>query len=1071
MRSFLLVLVLVVTAHADVVDDVIAAHKAGKSLKQLAEKDKPDPWIVADDLCARGEFDAAEAFARAAPRVDTENLPAYVAARRKKPDDPKRRARIAAASAALKAGGPADALKALGLREDPIHEDVVGARLACLRAIALSRLTRLDDSMATWLVAARCAERLGWLTRAAGAYDTAGRIAYDRAKFQFALSIWQRWLRICERRSARADAASALGNLGLAHFSLGNLATALSVLKRALIEMNAIGDESGAARTLMNIGNIYTATAQYERALATLRQAQATFEKLENKAESARAHANIGIVYLNQRDLRRAQASLGQALALQRELGDRPGAARTLGNLGGVQLARGDYPQALATLTSAASAMNALGDRWGAALMLHNIGLAQRHLGRYAQALSTAERALAEFEAFGNASQAAAAIGSSAAVYFRLGNYAKALLLWQRVLAVEQKLGLRASAATTQANIGLAHRFVGNYAKALAMYKLALQTRTELGDVIGVADVQVNMGDVYLQLRDYTRALTHWNRALTTYKSMGTKANAAVALGNIGNVHTARGNHAEALSTYERALATFERLGNNAASASTLSNIAATRATQGDWAGAVQAARRSVRLLPLLVGGLGDEQGASARDHWSKAMDVGVRAAVGLESPDDVLFFLESGRASSLLEALGNRNRISNFVIPPALDAATAKARDRERVALHHYRRALDKSDDVQELWKEVEAARAGILDVVQRIQREAKAEADLVYPKPSSLAQAQATLHRGDAMVHYALLKEKSIALVLTTKDARIVKLGATEEITKAAEALQRAMARPNTRSLNVAPHESFDYLAKRLHKLVVAPLKLKAKRVLVSPDGLLCYVPFAALTDAEVAYVPSATTYGLLRDDLKKRGKKVLALGNPDYTVKRDPTEVSLYAGGKLEPLPASGKEAQAVGDVVLLGKDATLDGLREALGKQERWHAVHLACHGLIDPQRPVLSSLALTKDFLRCLDVYRMKIPADLVVLSACETAKGKLYKTEGVIGWTRAFMFAGSPRVLVSLWKVDDEATRVLMEKFYKEWKSADAATALAAAQAHVRSHPKWKHPHFWAAWQLWGLAE
>jgi CHAT domain-containing protein len=108
---------------------------------------------------------------------------------------------------------------------------------------------------------------------------------------------------------------------------------------------------------------------------------------------------------------------------------------------------------------------------------------------------------------------------------------------------------------------------------------------------------------------------------------------------------------------------------------------------------------------------------------------------------------------------------------------------------------------------------------------------------------------------------------------------------------------------------------------------------------------------------------------------------------------------------------------------------------------------------------------------------MKIPADLVVLSACETAKGKIYKAEGVIGFTRAFMFAGAPRVICSLWKVDDEATRALMVKFYELWNPKDrskglaTATALKKAQEYVASHDKWKHPYYWAAWQLWGLPE
>jgi len=128
--------------------------------------------------------------------------------------------------------------------------------------------------------------------------------------------------------------------------------------------------------------------------------------------------------------------------------------------------------------------------------------------------------------------------------------------------------------------------------------------------------------------------------------------------------------------------------------------------------------------------------------------------------------------------------------------------------------------------------------------------------------------------------------------------------------------------------------------------------------------------------------------------------------------------------------------------------------------------------------MLSSLALTADdradgLVTTLDVFRMTIPADLVVLSACETGRGRLFKAEGVVGFTRAFMFAGAPRVIVSLWKVDDDATRALMVKFYELWKTGRKSTssALTEAQEYMRSQPKWAHPYYWAAWQLWGLPD
>lgn len=132
--------------------------------------------------------------------------------------------------------------------------------------------------------------------------------------------------------------------------------------------------------------------------------------------------------------------------------------------------------------------------------------------------------------------------------------------------------------------------------------------------------------------------------------------------------------------------------------------------------------------------------------------------------------------------------------------------------------------------------------------------------------------------------------------------------------------------------------------------------------------------------------------------------------------------------------------------------------------------------------MFSSLALSADaendgFLTAIEIFRSKIPADLVVLSACESGKGRIFLTEGIVGLTRAFMFAGAPRVICSLWNVDDEATRALMTKFYELWNPRDgsrgltAVEALRGAQVHVRSQPAWAHPSYWAAWVLWGLPE
>ena len=168
-------------------------------------------------------------------------------------------------------------------------------------------------------------------------------------------------------------------------------------------------------------------------------------------------------------------------------------------------------------------------------------------------------------------------------------------------------------------------------------------------------------------------------------------------------------------------------------------------------------------------------------------------------------------------------------------------------------------------------------------------------------------------------------------------------------------------------------------------------------------------------------------------------------------------------------------------IVGKEATEARFLEVVGEHARWRALHFACHGLVDTQRPMRSALALTPDEghdgrFTVLDVMGRDLPTDLAVLSACDTGRGQVVRAEGIVGLTRAFMAAGAPRVLCSLWKVDDRATRTLMERFYARWNPKEgpgisAAKALREAQASVRAEKAWHHPRYWAAWSLWGVPD
>jgi len=197
------------------------------------------------------------------------------------------------------------------------------------------------------------------------------------------------------------------------------------------------------------------------------------------------------------------------------------------------------------------------------------------------------------------------------------------------------------------------------------------------------------------------------------------------------------------------------------------------------------------------------------------------------------------------------------------------------------------------------------------------------------------------------------------------------------------------------------------------------------------------------------------------------------------------STERGGKISRLPFSRREADAIIADAPPGssfKAVDFRASRTTATSPElaQYRVVHFATHGVLDSRTPALSGIVLSlvdrqgkpvDGFLRLWDIYNLHLPADLVVLSACQTALGKEIKGEGLVGLTRGFMYAGAARVVASLWQVDDVATAELMSRFYEGVfkKHLPPAAALRAAQVQMWKQKRWQEdPYFWGAFQLQG---
>ncbi len=389
--------------------------------------------------------------------------------------------------------------------------------------------------------------------------------------------------------------------------------------------------------------------------------------------------------------------------------------------------------------------------------------------------------------------------------------------------------------------------------------------------------------------------------------------------------------------------------------------------------------------------------------------------------------------------------------------------------------------------------------------------------------------------VLHYALGRAKSHVWAITRSGARVFTLAPQEELERAATSLRILLtARLETAAGETAAQRSARIAAARANmreatqtasRLLLTPLSSEPsithyRRVVVVPDGALHQVPFASLVapgstaplvdDHELAVLPSASALSALRREPRVVADGTVAIladpvfGSSDARLgasrstrapatRGGPAELDILAeaagvraaGGTLPRLGYTRTEALSISKLVAspsalvaMGFQAKRSVLLEPAAA--RYRIIHLATHALVDSARPELSGLAFSMvdergtpidGFLPMQRLYNMRLSADLVVLSACQTAAGKEVGGEGVMSLARGFMAAGVPRVLASLWKVDDQATAELMRVFYEAHlgpaRLAPAA-ALRHAQNWMRRQPRWADPYFWAAWTLHG---
>jgi len=485
------------------------------------------------------------------------------------------------------------------------------------------------------------------------------------------------------------------------------------------------------------------------------------------------------------------------------------------------------------------------------------------------------------------------------------------------------------------------------------------------------------------------------------------------------------------------------------------------QATQGHSPEALASARQAIELTETVRGQLQEaEMRSSFFEGKQELYQSAIRLALSLNQLAEGFALAERSRARAFLDLLGTHTALSKGRTE-ALAAEELRLRARMEAA-----RAGAEPDDEGESGGDtgVAAAEREYAEFLKAVRAASGEQASLMSVEPVTLAEVQALLDEGTTLLEYLVTRGEIIVWVIDRTHAEVVRVPARRD-TLVAEVrdFRRTIA-------DLAPAAEVERRATALHQRLVTPLRshVRGERVLIVPHDVLHYLPFAALRSPEgrwlvedwrLSTVPSASVLKYLPSKRTGASGPAVALGNPEL--------------GPELTLRFAEREVQAVADA--------LPGARVYVRSQATEHeakalaptasVLHFATHAVLDEKDPLASALLLVSGDgedgrLEVRELFRMDLHARLVVLSACETGLGQLSRGDELVGMQRAFLYAGTPAVVTTLWKVDDRASFLLMRRFYDALASNGPGEALRQAQrASLAEEP---HPFFWAAFGLAG---
>ena len=750
----------------------------------------------------------------------------------------------------------------------------------------------------------------------------------------------------------------------------------------------------------------------------------------------------------------------------------------------------------------------------------NNIGLYFWKANEYSKALSFYQEALNIARELNDRVEISACFNNIGVVFKELGSYIKALDYIEKAIRIDKELGNSLFLSVGLNNLGIiSHRkalFSGlneDFFTALNYFEDSLELAQEMKDVRTEVRALNNIGNVFLDLKKHNNALMYLKRGLQRSELASDEEALSMILNNIGSAKISLSNINGAKRSFKDAADLGKKLSRGEILWEAYFGLGRCYELKEEYSDAVNYYKMAISVIDRIRSQITvDTYKSSFARNKQKVYESLIRLLFRLQksgnSKDlrEIFHVVESAKARAFLESLGESKVNIRERLTPELKEQEKAISNKISLAMRKLTGEELSGNQRMNLLKELKSAEDDYSLLLQKIRIEIPEVANMVAPVPCNLDQVQDQLiDNKTALIEYFLGEKESYVFFVTKREIWLHLLPGREEIWRSLKAYLKVLSsRPDGEFQGIKA-------SGRLGKELLCPelwnIPDSIENLVIIPDGVLYYLPFETLilnmqkkksSDAflvskyKISYAPSSSSLLFLSKETSvDYSKDLLALGNPAYTWngkinKKNviPSEIlkEVYQneGFDLASLPYSEREVRGISKFfhktkrdIYLNHKASEKTIKNIM--LDSYQILHFACHAILDERFPFRSALVLSKEdsmeedgFLQVSEIYNLRMASDLVILSACQTGKGRLEKGEGVLGLPRIFFYSGAKSVVSTLWKIDDKSTAIFMKHFYgflSQGKNKAQSLRLAKLEM-IKS--KYSHPFYWAAFVLNG---